>query len=453
MMKTKEFIGRNHELNLLNKEYQKDSSFVLLTGRRRIGKTRLLKEFIKDKDALYFFTNRNNGSLLLNEFSESVSSYCGIPSAEYRNWKDVFDIFVRSKDGKKILIIDEFQNMIYSDDSLVSQLQDIWDNILSQSEIMLILCGSHISVMESQYNDYNGPLYGRFTRHITLDPLNFDDIADNDFVESVKRYAIHGGVPKYMELMGDGDLEDIVRDEIMDPSSVMFEDPNVLMSDEVKNAAGYMAILKAISNGNHRVSEIASYMQVPVTSLSHPLERLMEMRLIRRDVPVTDSELKNKNGRYVFVDNYTSFWFRFVYPFQSSLIIGESDGAIESWKLHFNEHHVSFVFEELCRRSVFGMSKYIGFVPRKVGRYWNKNNIEIDIVALDNDGKNAFVAECKFRSNKPVDLHDLNSLKSKCMNLKELKGYNLKYGLFSVSGFSDSLFEEDVILWDKGIMQ
>lgn len=441
------FLGRESELAVLEREYINDSSFVLLTGRRRIGKTRLIREFIKNKDSLYFFAGRENDHMMLKSFSDTVSRYLGI-SVEFTTWAGAFESLVNT--GRKVVVaIDEFQNMVYSDVSIISSLQHIWDSILFDSRIMLIVCGSHVSVMNGLADDYEGPLYGRFTRHMTLGPLPFDAVRGDDYVESVRSYAIHGGVPKYMESLGDGDLEESMLNNILDSSSMLFDDPLVSMSDEVRDPAGYMSILMAISCGNHRITDISSALKVPVTSLARPLDNLISMRLVRRDIPVTEQEGRSRRGLYVFADNFTAFWFSFVNPFMSALQIGEKDGAMEYWRAHFSEHHASFVFEEICRRSAYRMADVLGFTPIKVGRYWDKN-VEADVVALDTDGKKAFVAECKFRSSKPVGMHELSALETKCKDIKALKDYEIVFGLFSVTGFEDSLYETDTILIDKG---
>ncbi len=445
------FVGRGHELSVLRKEYLRTPSFVLVTGRRRIGKTRMISEFIADVDSLYFFSNKVSAPVILEEFSAAVSGYAGTPGASYASWKGVFSAFARSRSGKKVLVIDEFQNMMRADPDLVPHLQDIWDNVLSKEDVMLILCGSHISVMESLDKTYDAPLYGRFTRHMRVGQLPFSDTGGEDFRDSVLRYSVHGGVPKYIELLGKEDLFECIRSEIMDPSAIMFDDPVTLLDDETKEPAGYMSIMKAIADGNHRISDIASRIQVPVTSLVRPLNRLMEMCLVRKDVPVTEKYDRSRNSLYMIADHYTAFWFRFVYPYMSALQTGNDSGAMANVRSHLVDRHASFVFEDICREQVYGMSDELGFVPRAVGRFWNRDT-EIDVMAVDGDSKRAFVGECRFRLNTPVGVHELNELRKKCSGLKELDGYRITYGLFSVSGFDPALSGTDVLLVNGGIV-
>ncbi|MCL2149176.1 MAG: ATP-binding protein, partial [Methanomassiliicoccaceae archaeon] len=446
------FIGRSRELGLLEKEHGRRRALVLITGRRRVGKTRLIKEFIEGKDALYFLATEQNERLMLNDFSDAISRYSGRVQGEYRNWRDAFSAFAGSIEGKKILVLDEFQNLAGLNGSFLSVLQDIWDGPMSSEEVMLIVCGSHISVMESLDKDVGSPLYGRFTRHITLQPLSFEEVYDGgDYVEALERYAVLGGVPRYMELFDDAPLRENIEANVMDPSSMMFDDPRVLLGGEVKEPASYMSVLKAVAAGNRRISSISSALQVPATTLNPYLKRLIDIRLVRRSVPVTENDPeKSKSGLYSIDDMYTAFWFRFVHPYSSELSLGHSGWAMSEYDRRFVEDHVSFVFESVCRDSVRGMGGQIGFVPIKVGSYWDKNT-EIDVVALNTAEKKAFVAECKYHRNTPVSHHVLRGLRGKCATLRELEGYDVVFGLFSVSGFDDRLLrEEGIVLVDRG---
>ena len=447
-----DFIGRGHELDILNREYSRKSSFVLMTGRRRVGKTRLIKEFIKDKDALYFLATEQNERPMLNDFSDVLSKYSGRVQGEYRNWRDAFSAFKGSKEGKKILVIDEFQNLAALDKAFLSVFQDIWDGSLSSEELMLIVCGSHISVMESLDKDNKSPLYGRFTRHMTIQPLSFKEVYDGkDYTKAVENYAVLGGVPRYMELFDDIPLRENIADNIMDPSTLMFDDPRVLLGNEVKEPASYMSVMKAIAAGNRKISSISSALEIPATTLNPYLRRLIEIRMVKRTVPVTENDPeKSKFGLYSIDDNYVAFWFRFIYPYSSELALGSTKWALSEFDRHFVEDHVSFVFESICRDQVRELEDSIGFVPTRIGGYWNKN-MEIDIVAMNTVKKKAFVAECKYRKNTPVSHHVLNELRGKCAMIKELEGYEIKLGLFSVSGFDDGLLKEKgIVLIDNG---
>ncbi len=445
-----EFIGRKEELRRLEKEYSRRTSFVLVTGRRRVGKTRLINEFIAGKDAMYFLVTEQADADVLADFSAALSRYSGKPQGRFDDWRDAMKAFVMSKPGKKILVIDEFQNLFRKNESFLSLMQDVWDGTMSQEELMLIVCGSHVSSMESLDKNRRSPLYGRITRHLVIRPLPFEDVRDGlPYTDEVERYAVLGGIPRYMELFDDVPLRDNVEDNVMNPSSMLFDDPRVLLGDEVREVASYMSIMRAIADGNRKLSDISSAVQVPSTTLNAYLRRLIEMGMVVRRVPVTDcNPSKSRNGLYTISDYYTAFWFRFVFPYSSEIQSGDPSWALSEYDQHFIDKHVSFVFEDLCRAMVPSMSDAIGFKPARVGSYWD-GKTEIDVMAINPVLKAVFVAECKYHPNNPVDNHVLNSLKRKVGGIRELDGYKIVYGLFSLSGF-DHLDDEDVVLVDRG---
>lgn len=451
-----EFMGRAREMALLEREYRRPRSLVLVTGRRRVGKTRLIREFIRDKDAVYFLTPDMNGPMILEELSKAISSQTGRTYGVFDTWEDALTAFAESSDGKRILVLDEFQYAVSSEKGFVSRLQRIWDDEeFSKRGIMLILCGSHISTMEGLDKDRRSPLYGRFTRHMVVNPLPFRDVMHegDDFVDAVERYSVLGGVPRYMELFDDGPLRDNIEDNVMDPTSVMFDDPRVLLDDETRNRATYMSIMRAVAMGNRRLSEIASATEIESTTLGPYLRKLMEIHMLRRTVPATEKRPdRSKMGLYSVADAYTAFWFRFVHPHMSELMMGNSAQAMADFDRGFIESHVSFVFEEISREQIRTGEVDIGFIPSRVGSYWSRTT-EIDVMAVNDDDRRVFVGECKFRSDRPVDRHVLNELRRKTEGLREIEGYEVVYGLFSVSGFDDRLLEEsDVVLVDRGVV-
>lgn len=446
----KQFVGRANELRILEYEFARPSSFILITGRRRIGKTALIGQFIRDKHAIYYFAGRQTSAMMLREFSECVAKTTGEEGTYFDSWRSAFS-HIGGTGEKTVLAIDEFQNMLYAEPTITDTLQDLWDRTLSKRNIMLILCGSHMSVMSALANDYESPLYGRFTKKMVLKALRFNDICGSDFTDSVKRYSVHGGIPAYLDALGEGDLRDCVRTNVMYPGSILYSDPSRLLLDEVREPALYSSILKAVATGHHKLGDIASSVERPATSLTRPLTRLTEVGILRRDIPVTEPHPEmSRRGQYVFSDYSMKFFFGFVAPYSSWLELDEYDGAMAHYDAHFVDEHAAFVFEEVCRRSVAEMTDAIGFIPMRTGRYWGHKDIEIDVLAVNPEKKKAFAAECKFRRNKPVGLHELNSLVGKCENIPELEKYEMKYGLFSVSGFEENLRSTDTVLVDKG---
>lgn len=439
------FIGREREMALLEKEYGKHSDLILVTGRRRIGKTRLVKEFAEGKDSLYFLATNTVEKDMMEEMWDCLSRNAGPLPGRPGNWAEVFQAVVDC--GKKVLIIDEFSYMAKMSDSFLVRFQGIFDEILKGSGVMTILCGSHMSVMNGLSEDRESPLYGRFDRRIILRQLEYGSIpSTGDAKHDIAMYALHGGIPRYMELLDDADVRENIIGNIMDPSSMMFSDPLVLLQSDAGGSNVYLAILKAVANGNHRLSQISSALEIKSSTLGPYLSRLMEIGLIDKESPVTEPSVdRSKRCRYYVSDCFTRFWFRFVYPYRSDIMRGNPSYAIKRLDEDFIDKHVSFVFEDVCRARIAGDPGAIGFVPERIGRYWSRN-VEVDIMAIDTAGKRAFLGECKHHSNGPSDNHELNELRKKASMIPEIEGYEISYGLFSVSGFDDGI--EGAILFD-----
>ena len=439
------FIGREKELALLEKEYRKGSSLILVRGRRRIGKTRMIKEFIKDKESVYFLATNTVESELMQDLWDCIRPER--TGGRAAGWKDVFS---QLADGRrKVLVIDEFSYMAGMTGDFLIRFQGIYDGILKDSGVMTILCGSHMSLMRYLSEDESSPLYGRFDRRFVLWPLRFSEIpGSGDVRADIERFSVHGGIPRYMELMDGGDLREDVRCNIMEPTSMMFSDPLVVLNSDTGESGIYLSLIRAVANGNHRSSDIASALEMPSSKLSPYLAKLIDTGMLRKDYPVTENnEATSKKGLYMLTDCFTAFWYRFVYPFRSQLMRDNFSFALSYFDREFIEGHAAFVFEEICRQHIIANPEIIGFLPERIGRYWN-NNTEIDVAAIDPTSQRAFLGECKYKSDSRVGRHILNELRKKAARIPELKDYEMTFGLFSVTGFDKDVKGQDVILFD-----
>lgn len=436
-----EFIGRKEESSILEDEYGKRSSLVIIYGRRRVGKTALIDNFLRNKvNSLYFLATEESSPLNLERFSSSVSKLLGIPSAMFRDWESALD--AATKGRKTVVAIDEFQYLAQADPALPSVFQHAWDTILSKRDVMLILCGSFIGMMEKYTLNYSSPLYGRRTASIKLGPLTFSDVCSVSkgiaYRSLVERYAVTGGVPRYMEIMNGTSLEEDVCRHIFSRNGILHEEPLFLLKDEVKDPVNYISILRTIAAGNRKVSDIAGRMEVPSNRLSPYLSTLTDMEILERAVPVTENNPERcRNGIYRIKDGLIGFWFAFVYPYMEYLDKGHADAAMENFRARFDESFASFAFENICREIAANELK--GY--RKTGSYWDRDT-EIDVVAVDPDGRRIFAGECKFRREEKVTVKVLESLKAKCAKVRDFEGYSLEYGMFSVSGFDENLKAE-----------
>lgn len=462
-----EFVDRTQELATLEREYKRnEASFVVVYGRRRVGKTSLISHFIRNKRAIYYLATEESEAQnrqTLQEVAATVLHDEMLKSASFERWEPLFtQICNAAQSGERIVIvIDEFQYLGQYNKEFISVFQRIWDTILSRSNIMLIICGSLVSMMESQVLDYSSPLYGRRTAQIKLQQIPFSYY--HEFFpaltqrERIERYALTGGVPKYIEqIERDSSLEDIFRNEILNTNSFLYDEPLFLLRGEVSDVGTYFSVLKTIAAGNHKTGDIARALQIPVTAVPSKLQTLRELGFVERQVPVTEKNLeKSKKGLYYISDNFIDFWFRFVFPLRSYIESGHSKVALTRIMSQFTVSHVAYVYEQICRDAVWDLAakNQWNFLPTSVGRWWGARDVEIDVVAIDELAHNICFGECKYW-NEPVGANVLHSLEKKkdAVNWQQ-NTRKESFAIFSASGFADQLQKiakqrDDVILVD-----
>ncbi|QKG29812.1 ATP-binding protein [Campylobacter sp. RM16187] len=433
------FADRVKELKLLNDEYSNSNfSFTVLYGRRRVGKTTLLKEFIKDKPSIYFLATLENFNVVLNRFKDIVAEFLQdslLKSLELTDIKQLFKYLSNKKFDKKIIIIiDEFQYLSKIDSSIPSQFQYIIDELLKDKSIHLILCGSIISMMYEQTLSYNSPLYGRRTSDIKLEAIEFDYLKEffnnKSKEELIELYSVLYGVPKYLEMFRDsGDIFNSIETNILNPNGYLYNEPQFILQNEVNEPITYFSILEAIANGEHKIGNIAGKLNKNVQNITSFISKLMELDIIYKDVPITESNpLKSKKGLYFIKDNFFRFWFSYVLPYKSQLEIGNTNYVLNILKENFNSF-ISPIYEKLALRYMMNNYSLI-----KCGRWWDKDT-EIDIVGIAQDY--LIAAECKY-SNKKVGIDVLKDLQEKSKKIDS----NLPikhFFIFSKSGFTDEL--------------
>ncbi|MDD2401590.1 MAG: ATP-binding protein [Clostridia bacterium] len=455
------FIGRISELNTLEREYRRSSSFVVIYGRRRIGKTTLIKEFIENKKALYFLATEQMEKGNIKNFCRALAKFTGqeyLKNANFTDWEDVFRVFVSFEpEQKKVLVIDEFQYLTGVNSAFPSIFQRGWDEILKDRNIMVIVCGSLISMMLTQVLSYQSPLYGRRTAQIRLTPLKFTELLeynkDKTFEQMVKIYAVTGGVPKYYDFFNNKEsLIENIEHEILRKDGFLYEEPVFLLEKEVREIVSYFSIMKSISAGNHKLSKIAGSLEMPSNQLSPYIKTLINLNLLEKRVPITEIKPeKSRKGLYFICDNFIEFWFKFVYNYKSELELDNVIYVLNRLKNNFIDNHVAYVYEGICRELLlhFCKSKALDFSVSKIGSYWNRH-VEIDVVALDEENEQVILGECKYHV-QPVDAETFFSLKKKAVGISELGRYKKIYMVFSKSGFTNRLLDiakqsKDVIL-------
>jgi len=456
------FINRKEELTFLEKQYNsKSSSLVILYGRRRVGKTSLIHEFIKKKPALYFLASEEAELMNMRALKELIAAYIGdtlLAQAQIDNWDILFQTLTKQITGQRlILVLDEFQYLGKTNPAFPSVFQRIWDQYLKTKNIMVILCGSLINMMESQTLNYGSPLYGRRTGQIRLQQIEFkfyhEFFPNLSYRDLIERYAVTGGVPKYIEMFDQEiDIFNEIEEHILNKRSLLFEEPIFLLKNEVTEVGSYFSIIKSIASGNHRLSKICSNMEIKQTNLPKYLKILIDLDILEREVPITETNPeKSKMGLYHIKDNYLNFWFKFVYPNKSKLELSEKKVVMQKIRTDFVTSHVAYVYEEVCKNEIWKLLNDMQINFNKVGRWWN-NNEEIDLVCIDNNGNDIIFGECKYR-NKPMDIDVFEALLvKKEYVLWKKDNRNEKYVLFSISGYTEQLISlaerrGDIILW------
>jgi uncharacterized protein len=441
------FANREKELKVLNKEYQrKGSSFTIIYGRRRVGKTTLIREYIKDKPSIFFYATDASIDHQLRFFTDLIIDFIGkayLKEITFNSFEQAFIFLSENIKNKKIVLaIDEYQNMSKLDSSFSSIIQKVWDNNLKTENIHLILCGSAISMMYSQTLSYSSPLYGRRTSSIFLKQMEFKHIAkfvkNISFEDQMNIFAAFGTIPKYLELFdANKSFIENVKNQILDKNSYLYNEVKFLIREEISEPVTYFTILEIISKGDTKIGKIASKMNVPASHLTRYMQRLIDLDIVKKEVPVTEKNpAKSKLGRYRIKDNFINFWFYYVFMNQSYLEIGNIDYVVDRIETSFNEKFVSFAFEDYVLEILLEYPiKYLGFIPIKIGRWWN-NKEEIDIVAIG-EKKVAFI-ECKWQSQK-VGHNVLLELLRKSKLVKIDPNLEKVMAVFSKSGFKNGV--------------
>jgi len=414
-----------------------------------VGKTSLISEFGKDKKMLYFIATEESETANRSQFKDLVADYTGnelLKNAVVDNWEIIFKTFSQYETNqRKLIVIDEFQYIGKSNPSFPSVFQKIWESLKKQN-VMVILCGSLISLMETQTLAYDSPLYGRRTGQIKLKPIPFKHYHEfyhgKNRRELIEYYSVTGGVPKYIELFADEiDVWKAIEKNVLSVRSYLYEEPVFLLQREVSEIGSYFSLIRAIAAGNHKIGSIASVMGVKQTSLTKYLRTLIDLDILERQIPVTEKNPDtSKRGLYYIKDNFMDFWFKFVYPNRSAVETGDIERVMKKIRAGFIERHVSFVYENICRAHLWEIAAS-GNLPcrfTEIGRWWDGKH-EIDIVAPDNAGTDIIFGECKYTGG-PMDAEVFYKLheKKNAVNWKK-ESRNEYFVFFCIGGYTEQM--------------
>lgn len=443
------FINREKELIALEKYYKsKDPEFIVIYGKRRIGKTELIKHFSKEKPHIYFLAQRLNeqenlkmlGQLCGEYFKDEMLALKGFDS-----WQLFFRYLKKNIQEKLVLAIDEFPYLAETNKSIASIFQAGWDEYLKDTPVMLILCGSSIAMMEEKVLSEKSPLFGRRTAQIYLKPFNFSSFRKffpkNKYEYCVEMYSITGGNPSYIKRMDPmKNIEDNIKDNILETDAFLYSEIDFVMKEELREPRNYFAILKAISLGKSKLSEIQNETGLEKSILHKYLFILEDLRLVEKEVSVTERiPLKSRKGIYKLQDQFFKFWFRYVLPGKSHLEEGNKNYVMGRVKNDF-VHLVADNYEDICIQILKENEEEI-FEMDKIGRWWEKSIGELDIVAFNEKEKKILFGEVKW-SNKAIGTDIYEDLRKKSDYVEWNNGKRTDYYcLFSKSGFTPDMIK------------
>lgn len=432
------FLDREEEAARLTALLDRtEGGLAVLYGRRRCGKSRLLREALPRRRSVYYVGDDRDGALQRPALAKEIARLRpGFADVAYPNWEALFERWWLEAPPGSVLALDEFPSLVTSDGAIPSLLQKVIDRPKRRGP-HLMLAGSSQRLMQGLVLDRTAPLFGRAREILQIAPLRAGWIKRalrlRDDVRAVEAFAVWGGVPRYWELaIGEGDLQQAVEALVLSPLGVLHDEPRRLLLDDVREVTQPMSLLALIGAGCHRLSEIAGRLGKPATSLARPLAVLVELGLVRRDLPFGASLRDSKRTAYRLADPFLRFWFRFVEPNRSRLETGLVAGVGREVRATL-PLHVSSVWEDLVRESV-PRAHYFGQTWGPASSWWgpglDRSPLKIDVVALSTDGSELLVGEVKWQDRLDWP-RETTALRQKAAQLPLARGLTVRLALWA----------------------
>lgn len=452
------FLCRERELSILNSRYMGDNlECIVIYGRRRIGKTTLINEFVKDKKTVYFSALQANANDNLEALSKAIAFYYNPETASvpiYRSFDDAFlEITGIASKERIVFVIDELPYLCEAESSIPSKLQHLLDHEWSESRIFLILCGSSMSFMEKEVLGEKSPLFGRRTAQLKINPLSFNDAArfhpeltseENAFI-----YGITGGVPHYINKLDvRGSIKDALLINFFDTSAYLFEEPANLLRQEMREPSVYNSIIAAIAGGASRQSDIASKVQMDTSQCNKYLKILIELDIVQKVEPVINTS--RRKVLYRITDNFFRFWYRFVPENIMAISSGRMELIYDDAVQGYIHDYMGQVFEYMCRSYLTEHIDRLPFMLGSLGEWWGaypkkKKEIQLDIVGVGvkphtGRSRNRYlIGSCKYRNQK-IGSDELELMKDYASAFAGAEDF-CSYFIFSKGGFTEGLKE------------
>ncbi|MBQ2748793.1 MAG: ATP-binding protein [Clostridia bacterium] len=445
------FYCRDNELRDMNRRYIRgDFECLIVYGRRRVGKTALINEFCKNKPTVFFSALNASDKENLEALSKAIyeKDHPGMDSAPvFQSFEAALDQITHIAEKERLVfVIDEYPYLAKANKSISSRLQHIIDHKWKNSQLYLILCGSSMSFMEYQVLGYESPLYGRRTGQYKIQALTYKEMtAFNPTLTNEQQslvYGITGGIPHYVNKLDVfDDVDEALKENLFNTSSYLFEEPENLLKQELREPAIYNSVITAIAGGASRSNEISTKVGIESAICAKYLKVLLDLGIIKKETPLT--EKPGKKTIYTIGDNFFRFWYRFVPQNTSSI----SAGRIEQIYAPVIKRHLSdymgLVFEQMCREYLLRYATDLPIILSDIGQWWGtdpkvKKEVQIDIVGSPVEGDEYIIGSCKYRGD-PIGVDELELIR----HYADVFGKGKKYHfyIFSKSGFTKGLQE------------
>ena len=446
------FVGRDREIKKLHTLYQDEGfQFVVIYGRRRVGKTMLINEFLKGKRSAYYMAVEGTAKENLTGISkalltEGASDFYMPEFSDFESLLLYIDHLCKNSDGQERLVIaiDEFPYLAASYPAISSMLQSHIDQCWKNSNLFLILCGSSMSFMEEQVLGYKSPLYGRRTAQFKLHPFSYFEakemLSEFSTEEQAVLYGVTGGIPEYLSrIRSNQSMDDNIKELFFDESGRLFDEPGNLLKQELQDPSSYHSIITAIAGGASRLNEIATKTGLASSGCSAQIQSLITLGIIKKETPLTEG-IKSRKTLYTLEDFMFLFWYRFVRPNLSGIMRGIGETIYEVSVKPQISHFMGYIFEEICKQYLYLPQIYmtLPFPAGEFARWWGNNpkkkrQEEIDLMA--ENGSEAIFGECKWR-NELADVDILETLQERSGLFHYQKQ---SYMIFSKTGFTEKL--------------
>jgi AAA+ ATPase superfamily predicted ATPase len=433
-------INRETELEWLTSHFSRaERQLLVVYGRRRVGKTTLVTTALDELEdtSVYYLCDERGATHNARRFAAQCAAAFDDITPDVDGFVEAFQYLTARVDGPCVVALDEFSYLVDEDDTIPSVFQTVVDDVLAGTDISLVLLGSSISMMEEGVLSYESPLYGRRTGQWELAPLSFADVRaffpDDDVETQIQLYSVLGGVPAYLEQFDPGlSLLENIEQSILSKGEFLYEEPEFLLRQELREPATYMAILEAIAGGATRVTEIANEIGRDASSLSRYLQNLTQLAILEQEHPVTDPDGR---GLYRLTDDFLRFWFRYVAPNRGTLEQGRTT-PVKSTVAETLPTHTSRTFEAVCQQAV--RTPAFPVSCSRVGRWWYGGE-EIDVAGVNQETGTLLLGECKW-TTEPVGRAVFDELEALESEVRwQGTDREVQYVVFSRAGFTDEL--------------